>query len=143
MGESQRVETLYDRPMWESMQRGRLELQSCAACGRFRYPPGPACPHCGSLDYRWKAVAGRGSILSWVVFHRQYFEDHPPPYNAVAVALDEGPIIVSNLVGEEPAGSWIGAKVMLDYRPHRGQMQHVVRLIGRADATSTEGAAGS
>jgi uncharacterized OB-fold protein len=128
VGYSQRVVTLYDQPMWDSMERRKLELQSCSACGRFRYPPGPACPHCRSMEYRWTPVSGDGAILSWVVFHRQYFEDYPPPYNAVAVQLAEGPIIVSTLVGEKPEGSWIGAKVELDYEPHRGQLQHVVRL---------------
>jgi uncharacterized OB-fold protein len=142
MGVSQRVVTLYDEPMWQSMERKRLELQACSSCGRFRYPPGPACPHCRSLAYSWKPVSGHGEILSWVVFHRQYFEDFPPPYNAVAVRLAEGPIIVSTLVGDAPEGSWIGAEVELDYQLHQGHLQHVVRLAGRAKA-STKGAAKS
>ncbi|WP_052121119.1 Zn-ribbon domain-containing OB-fold protein [Inquilinus limosus] len=130
MGLSERVLTLYDRPMWAALEQGRLELQCCAACGRFRYPPGPACPDCLSLDHRWQPVSGHGTILSWVVFHRQYFDDHPPPYNAVAVQLAEGPVIVSNLVGAEPAGSWIGAEVEIFCRAHGDRIQHAVRLRG-------------
>ncbi len=129
MGISQRVITLYDQPMWDSIARGRLELQQCDSCRRFRYPPGPTCPHCLSMDYAWKEVSGRGTILSWVVFHRQYFEDFLPPYNAVAVQIAEGPIVVSNLIGEEPTGSWIGAQVEFVYREHSGRMQHAVRLV--------------
>jgi uncharacterized OB-fold protein len=139
VGYSQRVVTLYDQPMWESMERRKLELQCCSGCGHFRYPPGPTCPHCLSMEHRWAPVSGEGTILSWVVFHRQYFEDYPPPYNAVAVQLAEGPILVSTLVGEKPEGSWIGAKVELGYEPHRGQLQHVVRAAGgRRDAPSAE-----
>ena len=50
-----------------------------------------------------------------MVFHRQYFENFPPPYNSVAVQLQEGPIVVSNLVGEEPKGNWIGRNVEVTY----------------------------
>lgn len=125
---SQPVLTLYDIPMWESMARERMELPQCSACGVFRYPPGPICPACQSLAYRWTPISGDGTILSWVVFHRQYFDDHPAPYNAIAVRLAEGPIVVSNLVGNEPAGSWIGAPVAITYRQHRDRTQHAFRL---------------
>ena len=97
--------------MWDSIARERMELQQCTSCRRFRYPPGPICPHCLAMEHDWQPVSGRGTILSWVVFHRQYFEDFAPPYNAVAVQLAEGPIVVSNLIGDEPKGSWIGAAV--------------------------------
>ena len=128
MGLSKPVISLYDVPMWESMARQRLELQTCAQCSRVRYPPAPICPHCLSMDYRWKPICGRAEILSWVVFHRQYFDDHKPPYNAVAVQLAEGPIVVTNLVGEVPAGSWIGAAVEFCYRQYGERMVHQVRL---------------
>ncbi|MCO5090224.1 OB-fold domain-containing protein [Bosea sp. (in: a-proteobacteria)] len=129
MGLSNRVLTLYDQPMWDSIENRRLALQRCDDCLRFRYPPGPICPHCLSMDHRWEAVSGRGSILSWVVFHRQYFDDFPPPYNAVAVQIAEGPIVVSNLVGDEPEGSWIGAQVEFVYRRQGDRAQHAVRLL--------------
>jgi uncharacterized OB-fold protein len=130
MSTTERVLTLYDLPMWESIARQRLALPRCDDCGRFRYPPGPACPYCLSLAYQWMAVSGRGTVMSWVVFHRRYFDDYPPPYNAVAIELEEGPILVTNLVGPEPAGSWIGAQVELIYETHQGRMLHRARLRG-------------
>lgn len=133
MGVSQRIESIYDLPMWRSVDERRLALQKCDDCGAFRYPPGPACPDCLSLQSTWTPVSGKGEILSWVVFHRKYFDDHPPPYNAVAVKLEEGPIVVSRLVGEEPKGDWIGRAVQLDYQPHNGRLQHVVRLATEQD----------
>lgn len=133
MGASQRVQTMYDMPMWESMERKRLELPKCDDCGTFRYPPSPICADCLSMNYKWTPVSGRGSILSWVVFHRKYFDDHPPPYNSVAVQLDEGPIVTSQLVGEPPQGNWIGTAVELCYEPHEGKLQHAVR-VAKQDA---------
>lgn len=118
-----------DAPMWRSMERQKLELQCCDACASFRYPPAPVCPECLSEKSTWTAVSGRGSILSWVIFHRKYFDDHVPPYNSVAVQLKEGPIVVSQLQGPEPQGSWIGAEVELAYAEHAGRMQHHLRLV--------------
>jgi uncharacterized OB-fold protein len=128
MAKSKPIVGFYDVPMWQSIERQNLQLQACGHCGKFRYPPGPVCPFCLSADYAWRAVSGRGTILSWVIFHKQYFEDHVPPYNSIAVRLDEGPILVSNLVGDTPSGSWISANVQIDYRDQAGRMQHCFRL---------------
>lgn len=118
-----------DQLMWQSIAKRQLALQACLDCSEVRYPPSPVCPHCMSMRAEWRPVSGAGKIVSWVVFHRQYFDDFPPPYNAVAVRLSEGPIIVTNLIGEEPTGSWIGTDVNLDYVEHAGRIQHAARLV--------------
>jgi uncharacterized OB-fold protein len=122
------VMSIYDKPMWESIGRRKLELMACRQCGKFRYPPSPICDSCLSMEQDWRPVSGRGEILSWVVFHKKYFDDHVPPYNSVAVRLAEGPIIVTNLVGPEPEGNWIGKRVELDYQECAGRLQHCARI---------------
>lgn len=129
MANTTRVMEICDRPMWESIEGRRLKLQTCLKCGHVRYPPAPSCPECLSFEYEWRPVSGRGKVLSWVVFRRKYFDDFPPPYNAIAVRLDEGPILVTNLVGPEPDGSWIGAKVELEYVEHGDRVQHAAHLV--------------
>nr|WP_246727930.1 OB-fold domain-containing protein [Chelativorans sp. Marseille-P2723] len=104
--------------MWETLASGVLRLQQCCNCRSFRYPPGPTCHRCASPEHKWKPVSGRGQILSWVVFHRTYFDDYPAPYNVVAVKLEEGPMIVTNLTGKKPMGSWIGRSVELCFERH-------------------------
>jgi uncharacterized OB-fold protein len=118
MGASREVITMYDEPMWASVRERQMRLQCCASCGRWRYPPAPVCPQCLSMDAQWTPLSGRGIILSWVIFHRKYFDDYEPPYNAIAVQLAEGPIVVSNLVGQLPQDSWIGCAVELCYEEH-------------------------
>jgi uncharacterized OB-fold protein len=124
MDDSQAVMGLYDKPMWQSMSERKLALQRCDACSHVRYPPAPVCPVCLCEHATWNPVAGTGVIVSWVVFHKQYFGDFPQPYNAIAVRLDEGPIIVTRLFGTPPAGSWIDRRVVLDYDDHAGRIQH-------------------
>jgi uncharacterized OB-fold protein len=45
-------------------------------------------------------VRGLRKVLSWVVFHRCYFPSfaNEMPYNVAMIALDEGPIMVSNVL---------------------------------------------
>ena len=54
-----------------------------------------------SSGTEWVAVSGRGTVTTWVVFHRKYFEAFAAdlPYHVVRVQLDEGPRLTANLVG--------------------------------------------
>lgn len=90
-----------NRPFWEAVRRHELRLQRCMDCGSFWYPPGPVCPDCLSERFEWRRVSGRGTISSWVVFHKVYFPAFADevPYAVVQVALEEGPRLISNLIG--------------------------------------------
>jgi uncharacterized protein len=118
MGKSNRVLGHYDKPMWASIAKRQWALQYCAKSDSYRYPPSPICPDSLSMDFEWRPIKGTGEIVSWVIFHRTYFDDHPGPYNTIAVRLDEGPIVISNLVGKTPEGSWIGQRVEVVYEEH-------------------------
>jgi uncharacterized OB-fold protein len=130
MGVSTPVLGFYDIPMWDAMNQGKFQLQACDDCGTWRYPPGPTCDKCLSSGYHWHDIGGEGVILSWVIFHRTYFDDFPAPYNAVAVRLDEGPIVITNLRGVAPQGSWIDHRVQFVIGEHGGRHQHHVVLAG-------------
>jgi uncharacterized OB-fold protein len=91
----------FNRPFWEAARKHELRLQRCNSCQKIWAPNGPVCPHCFSEDYRWETLSGRGKIASFVVFHKVY---HPAfasdvPYNVAFVELEEGPRIISNIVG--------------------------------------------
>lgn len=88
------------RPYWAAARRHELVLQRCQECGHYRYPAGITCPHCLAERLEWVKASGRGTVYTWTVFHRAY---HPAfasdvPYAVVAIELDEGPRLVSNLV---------------------------------------------
>ncbi len=90
MGRSSRVLGPEDAAMWESIANRQWALQFCPDSGSYRYPPSPICPESLSMEYEWRPIRGTGEILSWVIFHRQYFDDYAPPYNAIAVRLTKG-----------------------------------------------------
>jgi uncharacterized OB-fold protein len=101
---------------WDGTAAGELRIQACNACGRLRFPPGPACPACGALDRGHVVASGRGTVFSYVV-HR-----HPPvpgrelPILIGLIDLEEGVRMVGELVGMTAEEVRIGMPVAVDFR---------------------------
>ena len=65
----------------EALARGELAGQRCGSCDRHWWPPRPACPHCGSVDFDWIRLPDFGNLYTWtVVAHPSLpeFEDKVP-----------------------------------------------------------------
>ena len=105
------------RPFWEACGRRALEVSACAACGHRFLPPGPCCPKCWSADLTARAVSGLGCVESFTVYRRTYHPGRPAPYVVALVALDEGPRLVSNVVGCAPEAVEIGLRVRVRFEP--------------------------
>jgi len=86
---------------WQGTSEGELRLQRCRECDQAYFPPQPFCPRCASDDVEVVRASGRGSLYSYVITHRAApgFE---APYVIAEVELEEGPRMLSNLVGIEP-----------------------------------------
>ena len=95
---------------WEAAQAGPRTVQRCEECGHSHYPGAPVCPRCLSARQNWAPVSGRARLLSWVRFHRAYWDGFRDalPYNVILVGLEEGPMMISNLTGAEPEQLRIG-----------------------------------
>ncbi len=88
-------------PYWQTAREHRLALPKCEACQQFWFPPSRTCPHCLSTRFSFETVSGKGKIYSFVTFHRVYrpaFE-HDVPYVVALVELDEGPRLLTNILG--------------------------------------------
>ena len=108
--------SLSDAPFWEYARRRELRLQRCSSCRAWRFPPAPVCDQCLSPEAEWAPLSGRGTIYSWIVFHRQYFPALPPPYNVASVELAEGPLFIGNVINVPNAGITIGLPVRVAWR---------------------------
>jgi uncharacterized protein len=89
-------------PFWDAARAGRLAIHYCRACGQTRFPPAPICSRCLSPDQAWRDASGRGTLESWAEMHRPYWDRYKDkvPYSVCLIRLEEGPLLVSNLVGE-------------------------------------------
>lgn len=107
----------FNRPYWDATRNRQLKLQRCEECRMYWAPAGPVCPHCFSERYEWAQMSGKGSISSWVVFHKLYIPSFEGelPYNVAFVQLEEGPRIISNIVGAENSGLRIGMPVKVTF----------------------------
>ena len=99
------------------LARGELRLQRCESCGAWRHPPRHRCAACGAVEARWDVPSGRGRLFTWTVTHRAVDPAFTPPYAVVVVELDEGPRLVGNLRGLDPADLELDLPVVVELEP--------------------------
>lgn len=93
---------------WTAARSGRLILRFCKECDQFHYYPRSICPHCFSDRTEWRDAKGTGRIHSLSVMRRA-----PVPYAIAYVGLDEGPLMISNIVNCDFDALRIGQNVRL------------------------------
>lgn len=91
-------------PYWSAAHEGRLEVQRCTRCGNHQLYPRDHCIVCrGPVE--WVRASGRGKVYSFTVIRQNYarpFRDQIP-YVVALVDLEEGPRLMTNIVGCDPS----------------------------------------
>ena len=101
-----------NKPFWDACKRHELSLQRCQDCGHLRLPS-PICQKCLSMNSGWVSVSGRGKVYTWTTLFQRYnpaFADELP-YNVAIVELEEGPRLITNIVGCNNEDLRIGMEV--------------------------------
>jgi len=88
---------------WEGARLGELRIQFCRSCGKYYFYPRSRCRYCLSSDVVWSVVSGRARLISYVINLRPV-----PGLEGVSpvialVQLDEGPRLMTNIVGVDPS----------------------------------------
>jgi hypothetical protein len=97
------IATPVTKPFWEGTAAGELRVQRCGACQTAFLYPRIRCPHCGSDQVNWIRASGRGRLYSYVINHMAAPGwQGEVPYVIAVVQLEEGPRMLSNLVGIAP-----------------------------------------
>jgi uncharacterized OB-fold protein len=109
-----------DAPFWQSCHDRALRFQRCAACRRFRHPPGPGCPACTSLASTWEPASDDARLFSFTVVRHavsQALVAHVP-YNVAVVEFPAigGVRLISNVTDVPPAELRIGLPLVLDWQ---------------------------
>jgi uncharacterized OB-fold protein len=101
------------RPFWDGTRLHELRLQRCRACGAFRFPPQVLCRACLAEESDWIATSGRGHVYSFVVQHRPATPAFTAdlPYVVAVVELEEGPLMLTNIIGCPPGDVRVGLAV--------------------------------
>ena len=110
------------RPFWAATRDRQLTYQQCGDCGAVVFYPRRHCTGCLGNNLVWKESAGLGTVYTYSVVRQSY---HPffrglVPYAVAWIDLDEGPRLVSNIVGvEDPVRDVrIGLRVRVRWEEH-------------------------
>uniref|UniRef100_A0A2A4YZY0 DNA-binding protein n=1 Tax=OCS116 cluster bacterium TaxID=2030921 RepID=A0A2A4YZY0_9PROT len=107
--------TIETKQFWEGVDAGRFLLKNCNACEKTHYYPRTICPLCGSSDTEYLEASGRGTIYSFSTF-----EMVKAPYAIAYIQLEEGPIVMSNIVDCDLKTLKIGQSVTLCFAETEG-----------------------
>jgi uncharacterized OB-fold protein len=89
---------------WSATAEGRLLLRHCDDCDTVIWYPRPFCPACGGFNTSWIEASGRGKVYAFTIVHRNGMPGwrEALPYVVAYVELDEGPRVLTNVVGCVP-----------------------------------------
>ena len=109
-------------PFWTATKEHELRYQRCADCDTLVFHPRRHCTGCLGGNLVWHSSRGEGTIYTFSVVRQSY---HPffrakVPYAVAWIDLDEGPRLLSNVVGVEDPGSEleIGQRVRVEWEDH-------------------------
>lgn len=92
----------------EGAAQGRFMLPRCSDCRRTHWYPRALCPFCFSDKVAWQDSPGRGRVYSYTVMRRSR-----PVYAVAYVALEEGPAMMTNIIGCDVDAIRIGMAVQV------------------------------
>jgi len=103
-------------PYWQAANEGRLVVQRCTSCGHHQLYPRWRCLRCRG-EVEWVDASGGGTVYSFTIVRQNFarpFRDLLP-YVVALVDLDEGPRVMTNVVGCDPDDVRIGMPVRVRF----------------------------
>ena len=89
---------------WQKAKEHELWLRKCNDTGKAYFYPRDISPYTFSRDTEWHQVSGRATLYTYAIVHRA---PHPGfvgdvPFVTALVELEEGPIMPTNIVMDDP-----------------------------------------
>ena len=105
------------QPWWDACQAGQLMFSRCGACQHAFLYVRPFCPKCWSEDVSLEQASGRGTLYTYSTV---YSNDLPPfpskvPYVAAIVDLEEGPRMMTRVVGVDQEALSVGMALQVTF----------------------------
>lgn len=88
---------------WDATADERFLLQKCTSCESVVWWPRAMCPVCGTFDLESFEASGEGKVYSFSINRKGGGAwREVSPYVVAYVELDEGPRVMTNIVGCDP-----------------------------------------
>jgi uncharacterized OB-fold protein len=107
---------------WDGTAASKLMLKRCLDTGKHFFYPRDRSPFTGGAT-EWVEASGRGTVYSCSASLR------PSPSCLAYVQLEEGPIILSQVVTEDVNAVAIGDPVQVSFRPADGEITVAVFTV--------------
>lgn len=123
--------TSVNKAFWEGTAQGLLLVRACQNCGaRFRFTT-DWCPKCWSLDVVNQQSSGLGSVIGRTIVHMAPYAAYAAdvPYVLALVQLDDGPVMMSNVIGCDPDTVQVDMRVQVEFEPRGDIMLPMFRPI--------------
>jgi len=104
---------LDSQAFWNGCKKHELLIPRCRNCGDYHFYPRFFCPKCLSTNLEWVKVSGRGKVYTFTIIERggmAAFEKEVP-YVLALLQLEEGVLMMSNIIGPELDKIEIGTDV--------------------------------
>lgn len=88
-------------PFWQGCRDHKLLLQYCLACGKHQFYPRVICANCMSEQLEWREASGCGTLETYTIVTRAVSDAYAAdvPYVIALITLEEGPRLMSNVIG--------------------------------------------
>jgi hypothetical protein len=102
---------------WQGCHDHTLLIQHCKACGQYQFYPRLICTGCMGDQLEWVAARGRGKVTSYTIVRQAVSKAYAAevPYVVALIQLEEGPKMMSNIVGCNPESVKTGMSVEVTF----------------------------
>lgn len=104
---------------FKAAENGRLIFQQCSHCSAVQFPPRHHCTTCWEADLKWIDSTGKGKVETFTIVRRAplpVYKDRVP-YVVASIIMDEGPRMITNIVGDTALDAQIGDAVTVAFEP--------------------------
>jgi uncharacterized OB-fold protein len=104
---------------WAETLEGKLAVQECSVCGHRQLYARSLCTNCHSASLTWVTTNGEGTVYSRTIIRQKPSRSfkHMIPFVVALIDLDDGPRLMSNVVGTPAEDVKIGDRVRVVFEP--------------------------
>lgn len=126
--------TTLTEPWFDACKQDVLLLQKCGTCNKHQFYPRIICSHCGAGQPDWVETSGRGRIASFSIVRRAISKAYEAPYVVALIELEEGPVMMSNIVDCDPDTVEIGQHVNVTFEAWSDEITLPVFQLANSEA---------
>ncbi len=100
---------------YKYLQQGKLMAGICQKCKKTHLPPRPFCDNCGSQQFSWVNISGKGKLVTYTIINvaPQQFQNLTP--YAVGIVELAGGLKIPGMIQATQEQLKIGMELTVDF----------------------------